>query len=446
MAAREPAKEPILCVCIIGFHHSKGSVVEFSYPERDLSQLKYLVHLALPDGAHNVEEGSVCFTVLSENQNLFAVSCYRQISTLGLKNLDTDITRSSIQKAVCILSHIPAYGLIQSRLKMVTEAYFSAGEFSDRSILLDLYAYLNKSLASIEVTEYVFVEVDPVPLLVRHQYKVLQVFKALLLGRTVMLFSDSAEEASRGVLVMASLIPNCLQHLLEGFGTIPLALGSQTAILPYAALQEMDNIKQLYHNRKLLSFGTSNLLFERKQSELCDVFLNLSTGYLLINSPLLKSLLKLSLADLRFSSLLCQAKKDDLVDHQWVGSEDYIRAKFSLYCHTLLNTAKHGSNEEINDFNSAFVEEFKEQLSSLQVSGVEGRKEGCGTEHPCRQALSFEDLKRKVAVEVDNILTEEQRESVKEAVTSTRDKLTDAWTKTSTALWNWWSGKEEDRQ
>jgi Transport protein Avl9 len=43
--------KPLYSIHVIGFHHKKGSIVEFSYPCEIKNDL--LVYLALPDCVHN---------------------------------------------------------------------------------------------------------------------------------------------------------------------------------------------------------------------------------------------------------------------------------------------------------------------------------------------------------------------------------------------------------
>ncbi|KHN79021.1 Late secretory pathway protein AVL9 -like protein [Toxocara canis] len=79
----------ILHVAVVGFHHKKGCQVEFSYPSMSdatgevPSAWQNLPSLALPDGAHNVDQDVIYFLLPSlenANQAVFGISCYRQMS------------------------------------------------------------------------------------------------------------------------------------------------------------------------------------------------------------------------------------------------------------------------------------------------------------------------------------------------------------------------------
>uniref|UniRef100_A0A8C8JB69 UDENN domain-containing protein n=1 Tax=Oncorhynchus tshawytscha TaxID=74940 RepID=A0A8C8JB69_ONCTS len=151
---------PVLHIVVVGFHHKKGCQVEYSYPPlipeegHDSSNLpeewKYLPFLALPDGAHNYQEDTVYFHLPpfsgADMKCVYGVSCYRQIEAKSLKVRLADVTRETVQKSVCVLSRVPLYGLLQAKLQLITHAYFEEKDFSQISILKELYEHMNGSL------------------------------------------------------------------------------------------------------------------------------------------------------------------------------------------------------------------------------------------------------------------------------------------------------------
>ncbi|OXB54694.1 hypothetical protein ASZ78_015939 [Callipepla squamata] len=154
-----PPRGPVLHIVVVGFHHKKGCQVEFSYPPlipgggHDSHGLpeewKYLPFLALPDGAHNYQEDTVFFHLpprCGDRTTVYGVSCYRQIEAKALKVRQADITRETVQKSVCVLSQLPLYGLLQAKLQLITHAYFEEKDFSQISILKELYDHMNSSL------------------------------------------------------------------------------------------------------------------------------------------------------------------------------------------------------------------------------------------------------------------------------------------------------------
>uniref|UniRef100_A0A8C0JVG0 AVL9 cell migration associated n=1 Tax=Canis lupus dingo TaxID=286419 RepID=A0A8C0JVG0_CANLU len=190
---------PVLHIVVVGFHHKKGCQVEFSYPPlipgdgHDSHTLpeewKYLPFLALPDGAHNYQEDTVFFHLPPRNGNgatVYGISCYRQIEAKALKVRQADVTRETVQKSVCVLSKLPLYGLLQAKLQLITHAYFEEKDFSQISILKELYEHMNSSLGgtSLEGSQVYLGKRLP---LFRMEYAVLT-FSHLIVSQALLLY------------------------------------------------------------------------------------------------------------------------------------------------------------------------------------------------------------------------------------------------------------------
>jgi Transport protein Avl9 len=68
--------------------------------------------------------------------SLFGISCTRQLDASRLLNRPSDVTRSTVQKAVVIIADSPqSFGTLRERLSVVTQAWFAQREFSDTEIL-----------------------------------------------------------------------------------------------------------------------------------------------------------------------------------------------------------------------------------------------------------------------------------------------------------------------
>ena len=463
-------EEAILAVALVGFHHSKGSLLEFTHPQtRDLSCFKHLIHQALPDGAHNVGAGSVCFVVNlmatgedeSPPSNCMVVSCFRQIPTgeLGTAGQEEGFTRTTVQKAVCVVSQVPAYGLIEARLRMVTEAYFNGKNFSDKSLLIELYDYLRKAASrDAPLGEIVHLGLDLGFLLVPHQHKPLQIVKALLLGCSVMVYSPSAETASQTVLTLASLIPGCVEGMLDQDHSTWFVCSAESGwIQPYVCLQQMKDVAENHSRRKQHLFGAANPLFERRQADLCDVFFNVKSGQLVVNAATLKSPLRPTLADLRFCTLLQPATSvDGITSPQgttWVGSDDYIRNQFGGYLSALVCACQNQAEEDLRDFGTEFVAlwcetamyrqllEMAELPASIRLGGA-----GQSSTHPCHGGVGLSDVRRKLVAHMNDYVTTEQLEGVKQAVAGTKDRLMHSWNSVSAALWSWWGEETQEEE
>ena len=59
-----------------------------------------------------------------------------------LINKSDDVTRASVQKAVCVLSRIPLFGPLKAKLEVITQAYFEQKDFSKVDVLAQMYTNL----------------------------------------------------------------------------------------------------------------------------------------------------------------------------------------------------------------------------------------------------------------------------------------------------------------
>ena len=99
--------------------------------------------MALSDGAHASIEDFSYFTLRSpptsdpaEATSLFGISCTRQLDASALIDRPSDVTRSTVQKAVVVVADSPqAFGQVRERLGMVTKAWFQQRNFEDVGIL-----------------------------------------------------------------------------------------------------------------------------------------------------------------------------------------------------------------------------------------------------------------------------------------------------------------------
>ncbi|XP_077479876.1 late secretory pathway protein AVL9 homolog [Stigmatopora argus] len=216
----------VLHIVVVGFHHKKGCQVEFSYPPlmpqegHDSNMLpeewKYLPFLALPDGAHNFQEDTVYFHLPplgGDTKCVYGVSCYRQIEAKALKVRQADVTRETVQKSVCVLSRVPLFGLLQAKLQLITHAYFEEKDFSQISILKELYEHVNGSLRGSALDgSQVFLGLSPRDLILHIRQKVLILFKLILLEKKVLFYISPVSRLVGTLMSVLSLFPGMLEH------------------------------------------------------------------------------------------------------------------------------------------------------------------------------------------------------------------------------------------
>uniref|UniRef100_A0A3P8SHK2 AVL9 homolog (S. cerevisiase) n=1 Tax=Amphiprion percula TaxID=161767 RepID=A0A3P8SHK2_AMPPE len=223
---RDEGKGPVLHIVVVGFHHKKGCQVEFSYPPlmpdegHDSNLLpeewKYLPFLALPDGAHNYQEDTVYFhlpPLSGDMKCVYGVSCYRQIEAKALKVRQADVTRETVQKSVCVLSRVPLYGLLQAKLQLITHAYFEEKDFSQISILKELFDHMNGSLrgSTLEGSQ-VYLGLSPRDLILHFRHKVLILFKLILLEKKVLFYVSPVNRLVGALMTVLSLFPGMIEH------------------------------------------------------------------------------------------------------------------------------------------------------------------------------------------------------------------------------------------
>ncbi|VVC24814.1 Hypothetical protein CINCED_3A021565 [Cinara cedri] len=185
------------------------------------SAWKHLPYLALPDGSHNFDEDTAYFHLPSlqdSSETIYGISCYRQIPLEKIINRTPDMTRSTIQKSVCVLSTLPLYGHIQVKMSLITHAYFEEGDFSKISLLHDTYHHLNSCLSSIDnisTSPHLFVGLSAVELVTRFRHKVLLLFKLMLLESKVLFFYSPVRPLCSTILTLLSLHPGLIENGLN---------------------------------------------------------------------------------------------------------------------------------------------------------------------------------------------------------------------------------------
>uniref|UniRef100_A0A336KFQ2 CSON008327 protein n=1 Tax=Culicoides sonorensis TaxID=179676 RepID=A0A336KFQ2_CULSO len=224
---------PLLHIFLVNFHHKKGSQIEFVYPpfeftgsssENVPSTWKYLPTFCLPDGAHNVSNDTVFFTlpdVLNPKKSVFGVACYRQIAVEDLKVVTEDITRSSVQKSVCALLSLPIYGYIEVKLSLIADAFFNGGDFANIDILIKAYDQLNSVMMNGDPIEsplrHLHVGLNLRDLFLKWRHKLLILFKLFLLQKRVIFFGSPVRSTCSTIIGIMSLYP---ELMAQGFDEV----------------------------------------------------------------------------------------------------------------------------------------------------------------------------------------------------------------------------------
>lgn len=477
---------PFIHILVIGFHHQKGGTVEYVHPpfssvETDSSlttqlppEWRHLPHLALPDGCHNYEEDATFFVLPALESTMrspavYGIACCRQIDSSELKSLTTEVTRRTVQKSVCILSKLPLYGSVEAKLNQITQAYFEVKDFSDVSILKEALASINGSFQCLKIPPDMFhVGLSAQALVLKFGHRLLQIFKALLLQKRVIVCGSPTNVVCRVILSIFSLFPKAMEMYVrpEGmtkdeFGLPLQIITSPFAVKPYVCLQQMDTLAK---DGYLLA-GVSNPLFQKQYSKYCDVYVNLDDGLIDIGDPSLKAAVYLTAADLRFCDYLFSSVQDNvsLVPNWepyrssstgWFGSNSWMWSQYRCYLLSLLSTSLSGLDKNISEFGTQFMESFMKspvfvnwKLSAKYYAGLSKIE----PVHLCQGNLTLKDLKLRLSAQATEYgISDKSKEVAEQVLSHTQHAISTVggamggvWSAASSAVSSWWSGDQD---
>ncbi|PAV83047.1 hypothetical protein WR25_02581 [Diploscapter pachys] len=219
--------QPILHVVVVGFHHKKGCQVEYSYPQLTGSgegglpdAWTNLPSLAMPDGAHNTEDDIIYFVLPANddsNSTVFGISCYRQIAADKLLSKSEDVTRSTVQKSVCVLSRVPLYGVLKAKLQLITQAYFNERDFAKVEVLSQMYDNLCDMFSGEDLVDgqAASMDISVQDFFLRFRHKALLLFKLILLEKKILFYISPAQFLGDTMVSLVSLYPKLLEEGLQ---------------------------------------------------------------------------------------------------------------------------------------------------------------------------------------------------------------------------------------
>ncbi|XP_048755693.2 late secretory pathway protein AVL9 homolog isoform X2 [Ostrea edulis] len=259
-------ESPVLHVVVVGFHHKKGCQVEYSYPPlvegNDVGssevpgEWKHLASLAIPDGAHNYTKDTIYFHLPSRDgtyRTVYGVACYRQIDSSALLKKSSDVTRSTVQKSVCVLSRLPLYGLIQAKLELITHAYFEELDFSKVELLQDTYKNLCLSMTeSLRDGSQVFLGMSVRDAVTQFRHKIVLLFKLILLERRVLFIGAPVQTLCNTILAVLSLFPGMIEFGLEESSSVELNRQLSPTLRNTACSDSSEEFLEVcYHDEKV---------------------------------------------------------------------------------------------------------------------------------------------------------------------------------------------------
>ena len=319
-------QNPILYIAVISFNQKKGSIIEFTYPEKEELLVKnkntkeffeslidnnneqlnttekifdninnQLTYLCIPDGAHSLTSDSTFVLIQNFKKILFGISCYRQLKvTQAMKEDEQENTRDSIQKSMCIVSTLPLFGQMASKLSVTMLAYFNQESLKNKTIIGDLYSNYSKNyLNKIKVDE-ILESFSLKRLIYFTRDKIFSLIKLIMLEKKILVFSRISNNICSFIFSFLSLFPGGAFFNLNNEGRpklfydcyapygLPLKFLNKNSII-YSILTLFD-IDQLEKENIISYFiGTTNPLLMNYGKIEFDCIINLDEDKITIN-------------------------------------------------------------------------------------------------------------------------------------------------------------------
>ncbi|SAM04076.1 hypothetical protein [Absidia glauca] len=379
---QQQQQQQIAAVLVVGFHHAYGPIVEFCHPplpqqqhtnqtcleKLDLPEdWNFLPFLALPDGAHQKDEDFAYFHLppvpgwAVAETTLFGISCNRQIPTK------------------------PIFGPLRQKLAMITAAWFNQKDFTQLGIIYNLYNNLTSTFCGPIDDSTLYMGTSLRELLHKFKSKTLVLLKLLLLEKRILFYGYPVERLCTFEYSLISLIPGLLRSLqdsgapeldisdndLRQTEAKELENGNKASLLrymglplrvfekgsffqPYLPLQQIDMLKS--STTKSYVAGTTNSIFFHHKSDIdIDVLVNVETGTFEFYDQKLQSIVNLTLADRRWMENIVKVVYDTWdtndpsrpMQNTYLGSDDYLRARFEEYVLSLLSSTKHAQDTNV---------------------------------------------------------------------------------------------------
>ncbi|ANZ77648.1 BA75_04870T0 [Komagataella pastoris] len=368
----------VFAVGIINFHHIRGPEIEYWLDTEGKSPLDpekiasinerwpYLSFEALPDGAHMFTECFSEFSLVFDQSSLFGCACVRQVDRADLiNNEDREYTRSTVQKAVVLITRYPITIQLREQLSIITMTFFEQMDFRDREIVQLFYDNIRAryrhvkilnddpfetltensssengdgALKIIKESDF-YVGLDLKHLVLGLKRNLLILLKALLLEKRIMFYSKNLMKLFNSQMSFLSLIPNLLLNLQDcsdpslnslsqnrtkltslktsdrtsmlNFIGLPLKLFDKGGFFqPYLTLQQNEVLTQ--KNTLWYLIGTSNDLFLNQRHKIADIVVHvdhLGESSIEILNEDLKPSLSLTNADKKFIDFIVHQVK-----------------------------------------------------------------------------------------------------------------------------------------
>ena len=327
---------PILYIAVISFNQKKGAIVEFTYPDIDtlknntesneyllslcekenksldsvdkvIENINYqLTYLCMPDGAHILKNDSQFFLIQNLPKLLYGISCYRQLETTpAMKEDEQENTRDCVQKAMCIVSKVPLFGQMISKLSITMLAYFNQESLKDKKIIGELYSnYKISAKNTINVNE-IMASFSLKKLLSLTNDKIFSIMKLIMLEKKILVYSHISNNVCSFIFSFLSLFPcnaffnldynstgsKFYQQCYKPYGLPLKFLNSNSVLYSLMTLYDIGDLEK--ENIKSYFIGTTNPIFMNYKKVEFDCIINIDEGKIIFSKLLGSSILRL---------------------------------------------------------------------------------------------------------------------------------------------------------
>ena len=327
---------PILYIAVISFNQKKGAIVEFTYPDIDslknnqeskeyisslidkenksldsfdkvIENINYqLTYLCMPDGAHILKNDSQFFLIQNLPKILYGISCYRQIETTpAMKEDEQENTRDCVQKAMCIVSKVPLFGQMISKLSVTMLAYFNQESLKDKQIIAELYGnYKISAKNTINVNE-IMASFSLRKLLSLTNDKIFSIMKLIMLEKKILVYSHISNNVCSFIFSFLSLFPcnaffnldynttgsKFYQQCYKPYGLPLKFLNSNSVLYSLMTLYDIGDLEK--ENIKSYFIGTTNPIFMNYKKVEFDCIINIDENKIVFSKLLGNSILRL---------------------------------------------------------------------------------------------------------------------------------------------------------
>ncbi|KAJ5628007.1 Late secretory pathway protein AVL9 [Penicillium lividum] len=507
-------QDPI--VLVIDFHHARGPEIEHCIGDEGTNPAvdndwSLLPFMALSDGAHLSTEEFSYFTLRRKETSetpatsLFGIACSRQLDAKLLIHRPPEVTRSTVQKAVVVVTDSPQrVGQLREKLSVVTSAWFAQRDFSDVDILKKFREGLVISLSN-DASKDQNLGLSLREMIHEFKYQTLVLFKGLLLQPKMLFFGTRCERLCMIQFSLVSLIPGLINNLqdcadpafdsytqnaekptslktsdrgsLLAYMGLPLQIfGKGSMFGPYTPLQQLDLLAD--DGTKSYVVGSTNSLLLQQKDRYSDILINLDEDSINISSLPLQRALALSVADRRWIDVLTQIVNETWDDAHpsrpktlgFMGSEEFIRLQFEEYLLALLSSMKyheelashssgdspHRSRAQLQnfniegdpalDFNAEFLAQWQKTSNYALFSKLTSDAllySITEPRHPSAGGLTMDDIQRRLSQQVADLHLDERVREGREALGR---QLATGQKKVSAAFNTFWSDIESMRE